>query len=165
MRLTRLIRASLLLLSSGLAVAATIDPVPRDIEMSTKARLVELRLRDDSCETLASTIDMIGTSTAVVVVYSSFGGFSSYYICRRLNVPYCEVLALAVATGIMSIFAALGKSGAIAVSTQDEGEHTMHMFDYFHKYLEDHGIQYNAIADRLRRCCRSIVRMSASLFR
>jgi len=144
MRLTRLIPASFLLLSSGLA--ATISPVPRDIETSIKARLAELQLRDDSCQTIAGTIDTIGTSS-VMVIYGSFGGFSAYWVCRRLPVPDCEALALAVATGIMTVFASLGKGGAVAVSRRDGGNHTMHMVDVFHKYLGDNGIPYHSITD------------------
>ena len=96
MRVTRLIPASLLLLSLGLA--ATIG-----------------------------TSSAIGANSAVVI-YGSFGGFSSYYICRRINVPDCEVLALVVASGTMTVFTLLNRAGAVSVSRRDGGKpHDAHV--------------------------------------
>ncbi|KAK1765601.1 hypothetical protein QBC33DRAFT_124783 [Phialemonium atrogriseum] len=96
MCLTRLIPASILLLSLGLAAT-------------------------------------IGTSSAIsansaVIIYGSFGGFSAYYICRRLNVPDCEVLALVVASGTMAVFTLLNRAGAVSVSRRDGGKpHDAHV--------------------------------------
>lgn len=145
MRLTRLITASLLLLSPGLA--ATISRVSRDIETSIKAHLAELQLREVTCDAVTSTIETIGTSSAFVA-YASFGGITALWVCRRFpRIPDCELLSLAIASGMVSIFALLNRSGSVAASRRDGGNYTMHMFDYFHKYLGDNGITYNAITD------------------
>lgn len=114
--------------------------------MSIKTPLAGLQIREDGCSSLDSIINQIGTSS-LVVVYGSFGGFTALYVCQRMNGQNCETLALAVASGFMTVFGTLVASGAIPINVRDEGNHTRPMLDRIHDYLEEHGIQYQAITN------------------
>lgn len=144
MRFTRLILAYLSLITSGLA--ATIGPAPPGVDARVKAHSAELQVRDNSCQTLASTIETIGTSN-IAVIYGSFGGFDAKYICGRLGYANCQPVFIPVALAFITVFAATNRDGALAVSSRGEVRRAQHMSDVLHEYLGNNSISYDAITD------------------
>lgn len=122
-----------------LAVSLPIQPEARDLEY-VETGLLEKR---DNCETLNTVISTIGTSKEIAV-YASWGGFSAYYVCRRMHGWNCEEMASAIAAGIASLFLIANR---VAAARSAPGKFQQSMAAFLEGAFNEEGLSYTAIED------------------
>lgn len=100
-------------------------------------------LKRDSCQTLDSVLDRIGTSSEVVV-YASTGGLTALYVCRRSHGHNCDELAAAIAGAIASVFLILKRTGAISAR---DGQSAESLVDFLRREFGEDGATFDSIED------------------